>query len=518
MKKYLSKVGNDSFSPLEIRGSVLARNTVLNFFGLALPLLVGFLTIPVVIHRLGTDRFGILSIVWVVVGYFGFFDLGLGRATTKFVAEALGRAEYEKVPRYFWTTVFFQGILGIFAGVVLALVTPFLVHRVFNIASHLISESKFSFYVMAFSFPVVMVSGSFRGLLEAGQRFDLVNYVKIPSNIVNYLAPLLGALLGLGLPGIMVLLAVSRVATLVVWVVISLRVFPILRGGMAIHGETIKPMLSFGGWLTVSNLVGPILIYLDRFFIGSILTMEALGYYSAPYEIVLRLGIIPQSLLITLFPAFSALEGRRDLEKTKTLYGRSVKYLFLSIGTTVVLLVLLARVFLKLWLGEPFALNSTIVFQVLAVGFCANALANIPFSYLQGIGRADITAKFHLMEMIFYVPLVWGLIRLWGINGAAAAWAIRVTADMILLFWGAWKFGKMDLSNLVENGMIRGAIAMSAYAFAGYCLMRLPWGGFGVMVLTFGFLVALWYCAFSRDERLWVAKRSREALKRQVST
>lgn len=505
------------FSPLEIQGSVLARNTVLNFFGLALPLLVGFLTIPVVIHRLGTDRFGILSIIWVVVGYFGFFDLGLGRATTKFVAEALGKAEYEKVPRFFWTTIFFQGILGIIGAVVLALITTWLVHRVLNIPSSLISESKLSFYVMALSFPVVMVSGSFRGLLEAGQRFDLVNYVKIPSGIVNYIAPLLGAMLGFGLPGIMVLLTISRLITLVVWAVIGLKVFPILKRGVAIHRETIKPMLSFGGWLSVSSLVGPLLIYLDRFFIGSLLTMAALGYYSAPYELVLRLGILPQSLLITLFPAFSALQGSRELEKTRILFGRSVKYLFLSIGTTIVLLAFFARPFLKLWLGESFAVNSTLVFQILTVGFFANSLANIPFSFLQGIGRADVTAKFHLAEVVFYVPLAWVLIKQWGIEGAAAAWAIRVTVDMVLLFWGAWKIGKMAPSTLAENGIIRGAIPLTLFAFAGYLLSGRPWGAYGLIGLTLGYLVALWFYALSKAERFWVLNKSWEILKRRAT-
>jgi O-antigen/teichoic acid export membrane protein len=517
MKRVISNDRNPGFSPLEIRGSVLARNTVLNFFGLALPLLVGFITIPVVIQRLGTDRFGILSIIWVVVGYFGFFDLGLGRATTKFVAEALGKAEHEKVPRFFWTTIFFQGILGIIGAIVLALMTPWLVHRVLNIPSSLIGESTFSFYVMALSFPVVMVSGSFRGVLEAGQRFDLVNSVKIPSSIVNYIAPLLGAMAGFGLPGIMILLTSSRLITLVVWAVIGLKAFPILKRGFALHRETIKPMLSFGGWLTVSSLVGPLLIYLDRFFIGSLLTMAALGYYAAPYELVLRLGILPQSLIITLFPAFSALEGRQELEKARILYGRSVKYLFLAIGTMIVLLVFFARLFLKLWLGESFAINSTLVFQILAVGFFANALANIPFSFLQGIGRADITAKFHLAEVVFYVPLVWALIKQWGIEGAAAAWAIRVTVDMVLLFWGAWKIGKMAPSTLAENGVVRGAIALSLYALAGYLLKGRPWGGYGLIVLTLGYLVALSFYALNKDEKLWVLNKSRQILKRRVA-
>jgi len=69
-------------SRVEICGSLLARNTLLNFIGQAVPLLVGVATIPFIVRGLGTERFGFLSLAWVVLGYFAIFDLGLGRATT----------------------------------------------------------------------------------------------------------------------------------------------------------------------------------------------------------------------------------------------------------------------------------------------------------------------------------------------------------------------------------------------------------------------------------------------------
>ncbi len=46
---------------VHISGSLIARNTLLNLIGQALPLLVGVVTIPLVVHGLGTERFGLLS-------------------------------------------------------------------------------------------------------------------------------------------------------------------------------------------------------------------------------------------------------------------------------------------------------------------------------------------------------------------------------------------------------------------------------------------------------------------------
>ena len=58
------------------------RHTFYNLLGLGLPLLAAVVTIPVLVSELGDARFGLLTLIWAVVSYFGLFDLGLGRALT----------------------------------------------------------------------------------------------------------------------------------------------------------------------------------------------------------------------------------------------------------------------------------------------------------------------------------------------------------------------------------------------------------------------------------------------------
>jgi O-antigen/teichoic acid export membrane protein len=505
MTKDLSQIQKHQAPTLEIRGSLLARNTILNLIGLGVPLLIGVFTIPFIIRWLGTERFGILSLVWIVVGYFSIFDLGLGRATTKFIAEALAKGEMNKIPKFLWTTLTFQGILGLIGGIILAGITPLLVERVLNIPSGIISEVRSSFYLLALSLPIVLVSASFRGVLEAGQRFDLINAVKIPSSAANYLLPLMAGLVGLGLPGIVSLLIISRIITLLAWVLLCLRTFPFLKTRFSFHKEIARPLFTFGGWITVSNVVGPILVYLDRFLIGTLLTIEAISYYTAPYEVVMRLGIIPGSLVMILFPAFSALGGRNEHERTRVLFGRSIKYILVGFGPILVLLIFFAKNIMRLWLGENFAQNSTLVFQILAVGFLVNSLANVPFGFLQGIGRADITAKFHLFELLFYLPLAWILISRWGIVGAAAAWTLRVSVDTLLLFLASSKVGRISFSSLTENGVVRACVVLSAFALAACVVVQISWRVYGFLALTTGFLLAVWFYVFNEIEKTWLA-------------
>ena len=62
-----------------------------NLLGMGLPTLVGVLVVPVMLHRLGDVRFGIVSIAWVLIGYLGVLDLGLGRALTREIADMRGK-------------------------------------------------------------------------------------------------------------------------------------------------------------------------------------------------------------------------------------------------------------------------------------------------------------------------------------------------------------------------------------------------------------------------------------------
>jgi len=444
--------------PAEIRGSLLARNTLLNLIGQGLPLVVAVATMPFIIRGLGTERFGVLALAWVVLGYFGIFDLGLGRATTKFVAEALGKGEQEEVPRLVWTAVTVQAVLGIVGGLVLVGITSLLVERILNIPPELIEEARTTFYLLALSVPIVLVSSSFRGFLEASQRFDLVNAVKIPVSSLTYLLPLVGLLLGFRLPGIVALILLARFGALVTFIALDIRLTPELKRYSGSLGLFPK-LFSFGGWVTVTSIVGPILVYLDRFLIGSLLSMSAVAYYSAPYGMITRLGIIPGSLTMTLFPAFSALEGIRDRQKLGTLFARSIKYVLLALGPTVLVIGLFAKEILQIWLGADFAIRSTVVLQILAIGVFINSLASTPSTLLSGAGRPDIPAKFHMLELLIYVGVAWLLVSHWGIAGAAAAWTLRVAIDTLLLFWATSKVYHFSPRLLRANGTALAGLA-----------------------------------------------------------
>src|SRR3712207_3323696 len=106
----------------------LATNFAFNIVGLVLPLAVALVTIPLYVAHIGEVRYGILSVIWILLGNLGFLDFGLSRAT----ASALSRLRFAPIREraaVLGTAIHLNLLLGAFACVALVVVwTPLTSH------------------------------------------------------------------------------------------------------------------------------------------------------------------------------------------------------------------------------------------------------------------------------------------------------------------------------------------------------------------------------------------------------
>ena len=199
---------------LRIGGNLLARNRAMNFAGQVIPLLVGVVAMAYVIRRLGPDRFGLLSLAWVVVGYFCPIVLRYWTSTTKFVAELLGKGEIERQPALVWTALTTQTVFGCVAGALFAVASPALADRLLKIPPPLRTEAHWVFLILATSLSIGFATDTFQRVLAASQRFDSVNAVGIPTVALYYVIPAGVLALGLDLRSIVFPLVIGRLVAL----------------------------------------------------------------------------------------------------------------------------------------------------------------------------------------------------------------------------------------------------------------------------------------------------------------
>jgi O-antigen/teichoic acid export membrane protein len=442
---------------------LLARNTLLNLVGQVVPMVAAVVSIPILIAHLGAARFGVLTLAWAAIGYFGLFDLGLGRALTQAVAARLGQAEgTDDLGEVTWTALWLMLVLGIAGAFVVSACTPWIVERGLNVPPALQRESRTAFYLLALSLPFVVTSSGLRGLLEAHQHFGLGTALRIPLALFTFLGPLAVLPFSSALGPVVGALVVGRLLSWVAYLVACIWRYDFLRQRLRLRRGVVMPLVRYGGWMTVSNIVSPVMAYLDRFVIGAILPLAAVAHYVTPYELVSKLLVLPLAMIAVLFPAFAATFAT-DRVRTVRLFERAVRVIVLVMFPVLLAIVLFAREGLTLWVGRDFASASTTVLQWLAIGIFVNAVAQAPFAVVQGIGRPDITAKFHLAELPLYLAGMWWLAHHFGIAGVAAAWTARATIDAVALLFAAHRLvpepeGRLQRTLLGAVGAV-GALA-----------------------------------------------------------
>lgn len=493
--------------PFCVTGRTLARNTLLNLIGRFIPMAVAVLTMPYVVHQLGPDRFGILSLGWLVLGYMSIFNLGIGPAVTKFISELLGKGSVGRIPELVWTAIATQACLGMGFGLLLAGITPYLATQILRVPLNLQGETQSVILILAASLPISFVSSTFQGLLAAHQRFDLWNAVYVPSSALNFLLPVAALTLGATLPMIVLLLVLGRVGSLCALLLISLRIYPSLRRRLSFSWSQLRPLLSFGGWFTLSGAVAPILNDFDQFLIATFIGISGVGYYAPLSMISSKLVLLQSVLAAALIPAFSASTGRGDSLWVRNVFVRSLRLQVLLVGPAVIFLAFLASSILTVWLGPTFGANGSVALRILAVGVLMNSLAFIPGSLLYGVGRPDLPAKFHLAELPIHVALAWFLVSRLGLPGAALAWTARVTLDSLLLIMGACWVSQVPAWKLIGRPLMRPFAALASLAASLSIFWAVDLGlearvSVSFLLFIVGFVPAAWHFVLDTEDRL----------------
>jgi O-antigen/teichoic acid export membrane protein len=484
------------------RSSRVGRNTAINIGGAVFSLLLSLATVPPYLHIIGEARYGVLAIVWVVLGYFGVFDLGLSRATANQIARMQNEPPASR-ERVFWTALSVNASIGAVGGLILFFVGQLLLGHILNVSPSIRSEAVAALPWLAAAVPLTTVTLVLAGTLEGRERFLTVNLLTIVGLTMFQLAPLAYAYwVGPGLAGLIMAATFALFASTALSFVVTAASLPV-RGRPRIDTDQLGALLRYGGWITVTGLVGPLLTVVDRILIGSLLGTKAVTRYTVPFALVARTQILSSSLARTIFPRFSMLDYAEAAEVSR----ESLRPLAGVMTVLTVVGAVALDPFLRAWVGADLASSSAPVGEILLMGMWLNSLAVVPFAFLQAQGRPDLPAKFHVLELAPYLGgLVLGL-HFAGIRGAAWAWSCRSAVDAALLFWAARKLSKgtapVDWRQLTWGGVLAAAACIASLTIFDVPSLRFAVGG-GLLVASFAWA---WRIAPARVRLLILRRR-----------
>jgi O-antigen/teichoic acid export membrane protein len=184
--------------------------------------------------------------------------------------------------------------------------------------------------------------------------------------------------------------------------------------------------------MTVSNVISPLMSSLDRFVVGAVLSMVAVAYYATAYEAVTRLWTITSVLLPVLFPAI-AVVVERDPRHAGELVDRGMRACLLAAFPLAFLMGVFAPEWLGAWVGHDFAVHATALARGLAAAVLVNVAGQVAYTLIQAAGRADVTGRLHMAELLPYTGALWWLLHRVGTVGVVVAWGGRVAVDTAAL-------------------------------------------------------------------------------------
>ena len=267
-------------------------NFIVNLLSPITRIVVALVTVPLYLHHIGDARYGVMSIVWVLLGLFGFLDLGLSRAVTNALAKLRDAPQAHRA-RVLLTTFGLNLGMGVLGGVLLYVFGGLMLKHFVSMPNEISAEVSWSLPWIACLLPLTLISAAGAGALESRELFLTVNSIQIFAMTLAQVAPIVAAIFVS--PSLTVVIPTAAVsqglgAILVLVVVYRLEGPFSLR---AIDWGEARKLLNYGGWMFATQVIYPALASADQFVIGSVMGVAAVAHYAVPMSLVQRSAAIP---------------------------------------------------------------------------------------------------------------------------------------------------------------------------------------------------------------------------------
>lgn len=407
----------------------LYKNSSWNAISVIVPALIAIPSLGVLARGLGPDFFGLYSLVFIVLGYSGIFDAGVTKSVVYFVSSSKNCDK--EINNLVSTACLFLFTLSFMVVLPVAYFVDDLILLLTSDSSKAYKEITVGVRLALLSIPLMMLNLVFQGYFEGRSKFYELSRIKIAVNPLSSLLPALSTMIIGTLKAAILSLIIAKVLSLIAVFLLYLR--DLNQRGQSFGSvslSSLRKLITFGGWISLSNILSPIMNTGDRFMVASINGSANLSFYSIAADAISKFTIFPVAVSKVIFPIFS--------DSSKKSIHRDVKRKsFQMIAYPMMILTVFGIIFseniIMIWFGNEYLGSTVIVFQLLLIGLFFNSIAQIPYSEIQARGYANYTALLHSLEIIPHIFCLWFMVTNYGIIGAALAITIRSVVDALLL-------------------------------------------------------------------------------------
>jgi O-antigen/teichoic acid export membrane protein len=405
----------------------LKKNIIANFAGTIWQALIGLIFVPVYIHSIGMESYGLIGIYGTLQIIFGLLDVGLGSTLTREMARLSVLSNKEQERRNLVRTLeIVYWSIAVFVGIMIISLSPFLSHQWVKPGTLSPNIINHAFMLMGLSTIFQMPIGFYSGGLMGLQK-------QIMLNIINVC---MGTLRSVG--AVLVLWFVSpTIQSFLIWqVLISMihaffvvvffwKSLPQSEKKAIFQKQLLKGVWKFTAGMSGISILGVILTQLDKIILSKILPLEIFGYYMLASVVAMSLARLFTPIFFSFFPRYTQLVSINDTIGLTQLYHKSSQFISVLILPVAIVIAFFSYEIMLLWTQNAETAEKThLIISIMICGTAFNGIMNPPYALQLAFGWTSLPMYANLVSVIILVPLIIYLALTFGAIGGAIAWLV----------------------------------------------------------------------------------------------
>jgi O-antigen/teichoic acid export membrane protein len=403
----------------------LASNVVANVANAATTIAASAVALPLILHYVGIDGFGIWTLAQTSLVYVATAETGFGPAVQRYVSVAHGARDARTASRIVWSSSAFYVVLGVLVAVATVLLAPALVD-LFNVPAALHADAVTMFRLIGPVMLLALLAAGLGNVLQGVERFVAATAATAASVATFLVVAVILLATGHGLVGLAIAAGAQYAVGVVVRVWLVRDLLAIAPFGRISRHEA-RGLLSFSARMQVNVLSTLVNSQTDKIIVGLIATTAAVGEVGIGSQVAEALRFIVFAALGPSIARMAVSHGEGDPAVLGRLYHR-LKGVWLP-ATGGAVLVACGAVFplIAAWLGPGYG-KAALYAGLLTVAYGINAMTGPGTAYLRAIGRPGLEARYGALVIVLNLATTVGLGLVFGPIGVVAATTFAYSA------------------------------------------------------------------------------------------
>lgn len=414
----------------------LGRNIAANYIGRTWTAVLSIILIPVYIRFMGVESYGLVGFFAALSSVLGILDLGIGATMNRELARRSVIEEQTGSQRDLVRTleVVYWGI-SLLAGLIVIILAPYISStwiKAQDLNPGLILRAvQLMGISLALQFPMSLYQGGLMGM----QKQVLVNLILVITGTLRSGGVIL--LLWLISPTIQTYFAWQVVMSLIGSLTFLIAIWtnlPRAENPARFRRSIILDIWKYAAAISASALIGIILSQLDKVILSKMLSLKMFAYYSIAGTVASAIWMIIIPFNTAIFPKLVQLHEKKQTKELKVFFHQSSQLLSLTLLPISALLIVFARPILLLWIKDPLIVeNAHLIVSLLVFGIMLNGIASLPANSAPAFGWPLLVTYTNLIQALFIIPLIVGMVYWLQGVGAAIAWVVMNSTYIIFM-------------------------------------------------------------------------------------